>query len=86
VRLWKWRSFILVAESRVLGDDRPIDTIRALVRKSGLDEAVATTDWHDGSHWSGFVYLNGNRVNVIQFDEIERLLRWPEFDNYGPRQ
>src|ERR1700756_3427135 len=84
VRLWNRKSFTLIDESRVPDGTQPIDVIQALLRKSGLVEPVATTDWHDGSHWSGFVYLEGNHVNIIHHDEVKRLLEWQEFDNYGP--
>jgi hypothetical protein len=84
VRLWNRKSFELIAEGRVPDGDRPIDAVRALLRKSGLVEAVATTDWHDGSRWSGFVYLEGNYVNVIHHDEVKKIVEWPEFDNRGP--
>lgn len=84
VRLWNRKSFTLIDEGRTLDGERPIDTVRALLRKSGLVEAVATTDWHDGSRWSGFVYLEGNHVNVIHHDEVKKLLEWPQFDNFGP--
>lgn len=84
VRLWERKKFELIDEARTQDGERPIDTVRTLLRGSGLVEAVATVDWHDGSRWSGFVYLEGNHVNVIHHDEVKKLLEWPEFDNHGP--
>lgn len=84
VRLWDRKSFTLIDQARVEDGARPIDTVRLLLRQSGFTEAVVTTDWHDGSRWSGFAYLDGHRVNIIHHDEVKKLVEWPEFDNRGP--
>lgn len=85
VRLWKPRTFELVAQQRTEEGQRPIEVVRLLLRQSGLREAVATADWNDGSRWSGFVYRSGTHgVEVIHHDEIQKLVEWPEFDNRGP--
>lgn len=85
VRIWKRKTFDLIAQQRTEEGQRPIDVIKALLIDAKLGEAVATTDWNDGSRWSGFVYLSGRHLEIIHHDEIKRLLQWPEFDNRGPR-
>lgn len=85
VRIWKLRTFELVAQQRTEEGQRPIDVVKVLLRQSELCEAIATADWDDGSRWSGFVYRTGRHgVEVIHHDEIQRLVEWPEFDNRGP--
>jgi hypothetical protein len=84
VRLWDRKSFTIIDEARVPDGEIPMHTVRALLRNSSLVEAVATTDWPDGSRWSGFVYLDRWGVGVIHHDEVQKLIEWPEFDNHGP--
>lgn len=79
VRLWDHKLFTIVNESLVQNGTRPIDTVKTLLCESGLTKAVATMDWCDGRRWSGFVYLAGNHLNVIQHDEIKKLATWQEF-------
>ena len=74
VRLWSRKYFKLIDEGRVPDGERPIDTVRTLLRRSGLTEAVATIHRREGRYWLGFAYLDGRHVNVINYEEFKKKL------------